>query len=180
MNQAGDPPLFSRSLRVDEIKDDERGEISAAQSEMKTIAALLDLKALEGLGFTYSFRHGGGGRLLLSGTLKAEITQICVVSLDPVTTALEVPVEAAFWPETMLEALEQQTEDSGSAELLDWPEPIKDGKIDLGPLIYETLATALDPYPKREGASFEWSQGTEEGSEAETGPFAALEDLKRR
>jgi len=58
---------------------------------------------------------------------------------------------------------------------------VVDGRIDLGPVIYETLATALEPYPKREGVSFDWSQGpSEEAGSAKSGPFAALAALKRR
>jgi hypothetical protein len=45
--------------------------------------------------------------------------------------------------------------------------------------MYETLATALDPYPKRPDASFDWSQASPPAAgEARTGPFAALAALK--
>jgi len=100
-----------------------------------------------------------------------------VVTLDPVQAVLDVPVEAEFWPQALIDGLEKSTETHEGA--LDWPEPIKDGKIDLGPLIYETLATSLDPYPKREGASFDWSQERGEGP-AGSSPFAALDVLRRR
>ena len=74
-----------------------------------------------------------------------------------------------------------QARREGATTLSDWPEPISDGRIDLGPILYETLATSLDPYPKKDGVSFEWSQGAEEPrSEAGTSPFAALGALKRR
>jgi hypothetical protein len=64
--------------------------------------------------------------------------------------------------------------------VLDGPEPIVCGRIDLGAVAYETLATALDPYPKREGVSFDWSQGEpNQAQEAQSGPFAALAALKR-
>ncbi len=46
----------------------------------------------------------------------------------------------------------------------------------LGPVVYETLATSLDPYPKSAGASFQWSQDGPE--EHENGPFAGLKRLK--
>jgi hypothetical protein len=50
----------------------------------------------------------------------------------------------------------------------------------LGPVIYDTLATALDPYPKREGVRFAWSEADAEaaGAEKAKGPFAALKRLK--
>ena len=79
------------------------------------------------------------------------------------------------------ELARQDAEEAGTQGLIDWPEAVVEGRIDLGPLIYETLATALDPYPRREGVSFDWSQGLpEEASEAKSGPFAALAALKRR
>jgi hypothetical protein len=179
-NEVDHAPL-SRPLKVAEISDGASGEISASKAERQAIARLLDLIALAGLTFTYRLHQGGGGRLRLTGQLKADVTQTCVISHDPVDAHLDVPVEAAFWPAALIEALERSGEELGSHELVDWPEPIVDGKIDLGPLIYETLATALEPYPKLEGASFDWSQdepGKQES--AESGPFAALAALKRR
>jgi uncharacterized metal-binding protein YceD (DUF177 family) len=177
MSKDTDCPPLSRSLRIDDLKEAADGEMSASKAEMTAMAALLDLKGLEDLAFTYRLRPGAGGRVHLNGRLKARVTQTCVVTLDPVETSIDVPVEAEFWPQALIAALEQSEDDQSAA--FDWPEPIKDGKIDLGPLIYETLATSLDPYPKREGASFEWSQGTEDGGTG-TSPFAALEALKRR
>ena len=57
----------------------------------------------------------------------------------------------------------------------DPPEPIVDGAIDLGGITLEFLALALDPYPRKPGASFESSAG-DTGIES---PFAALAKLKR-
>jgi len=167
---------LSRILRTDDINDED-GEISATEAEKGAIAALLDLKALDHLTFTYHLRQGGSGRLHLGGRLKARVVQTCVVTLDPVQADLDIPVEAEFWPQELIDGLEKSTETHDGA--FDWPEPIKDGKIDLGPLIYETLAMSLDPYPKREGASFDWSQGAE-GAPAGISPFATLEALRRR
>jgi len=180
MKTDADRAPLSRPLRVDEIRDGASEEIRATDAEMAAIARLLDLVALTGLNFTYRINHGGGGRLNLSGRLHAEVTQTCVVTLEPVATQLDVPVEIAFWPTSLVDELERSVEEPGNQGLLDWPESIVDGKIDLGPVIYETLATALEPYPKRQGASFEWSQGAgEEAETAKTGPFAALAALKR-
>jgi uncharacterized metal-binding protein YceD (DUF177 family) len=173
-------PPISRPLRVDDIRDGTSGEIDATQAEMAASARLLDLRGLEGLTFAYRLRRGAGDRLHLTGSLKAAVTQTCVVSLDPVEASLDVPVEVEFWPVSLIEELEGSVEEPGSTGRFDWPEPIVDGKIDLGPVIYETLATALDPYPKREGVSFDWPQGASEaGGARQSGPFAALAKLKR-
>ena len=181
MNNEADRAVLSRTLRVDDIRDGASGEIAVIKAEMDAIARMLDLVALERLTFTYRLDHGGGGRLHLTGNLHANVTQTCVVSLDPVEASLDVPVEVEFWPAALIEDLERSAGEEGSLGLLDWPEAVMDGRIDLGPVVYETLATALEPYPKREGVSFDWSQGpSEEAGSAKSGPFAALAALKRR
>jgi uncharacterized metal-binding protein YceD (DUF177 family) len=138
--------------------------------------------ALDGLAFSYRLDRRGGGRWHLTGKLAAHVVQTCVVSLEPVAASVDVPVEVEFWPQALVDDLAWRDADEGGTQgLLDWPEPIMDGRIDLGPVIYETLATSLDPYPKRDGVSFDWSQGpAEDAGQAKTGPFAALAALKRR
>ena len=181
MTQDVDRPVLSRPLKVDEIKDGASGEIAVSDADMEAVATMLDLAALDGLTLAYRFDHRGDGRLHLVGTLRAKVTQTCIVSLDPVETRLEAPVEVEFWPAELIGPSERSTEEPGRPGLFDWPEAIVDGRIDLGPIIYESLATALDPYPKREGARLDWSQEPPgDGEGAGSGPFAALAALKRR
>jgi uncharacterized protein len=181
MKQDLDCQLLVRPIRVDEIKDGAQGEIDATQSELLAIGKLLELKGLGRLSFAYRFNNAGGGRLRLTGRLTAQATQTCVISLEPVESSLDVPVEAEFLPAELIEQLEKSADEPGRPGDLDWPEPIVDGKIDLGPLIYETLATSLDPYPRKQGASFDWSQAEpQQGGTTASSPFAALAELKRR
>ena len=180
MTNEAEPAPLSRILKVDEISDGASGEIVATRAEMDTIAGLLDLQRLEALSFGYRFTHGGSGRLRLTGRLQADVTQTCVVSLEPIDARIDVPLEVEFWPEALLATAESSVELPGSVVVLDGPEPIVCGRIDLGAVAYETLATALDPYPKREGVSFDWSQGEpSQAQEGQSGPFAALAVLKR-
>ena len=180
MNDDLDRPPLSRPLKVDEIKDSVQGEIETTPSELAAVAKLLDLKGLGRLSFAYRLNRGAGERLRLTGRLIASVTQTCVVSLEPVESSIDVPVEAEFWPEELIDQLERSADEPGGPGHLDWPEPIFDGKIDLGPFIYETLATSLDPYPRKQGVSFHWSQGAPQQSASGSGPFAALAGLKRR
>jgi uncharacterized metal-binding protein YceD (DUF177 family) len=174
------PLPLVRTLRVDEFKEGEERAIEVNRAERDAIAALLDLRALDRLTFTFRLHRRGQGRLALQGTLAAAVTQTCVVSLEPVESTIDVPVEVEFWPVPMIDDLAASPDEAASHGTLDWPEPIEGGKIDLGPVIYETLATALDPYPKREGVSFEWSEAPSTGAEPEQAesPFAALKRLK--
>ena len=106
MSNDADGPPISRPLKVEEIRDGAGGEIDATQSEMADIGRMLDLAGLAALAFTYRLHQAGGGRLRLTGRLKAAATQTCVVSLDPVEPGIDVPVEVEFWPVSMIEELE--------------------------------------------------------------------------
>jgi uncharacterized metal-binding protein YceD (DUF177 family) len=178
MNQAPESAPLTRKIRVVDIDDSAPKTLEATPGERAKIADLLDLQALDRLCFSYRLRRGAGGRVRLSGRLEATVTQTCVLSLEPVGTSVDVPVEVEFWPTRLVDDLEQKAEDPVQPGLLDWPEAIEDGIIDIGPVIYETFATALEPYPKKEGASFHWSQGMPEPEPSESGPFAALKQLK--
>lgn len=175
----GAPPL-TRTLRLVDIEDNSEHRIAASHAEMDRIARLLDLVGLDDLIFEFRLRRGAGARIHLTGQLKARVTQTCVVSLEPTEAVVGVPVEAEFWPAPRIEELEKKGEEPGQSDLLDWPYAITDGTIDLGPIVYETLAMNLDPYPKRPGVSFQWSQGAPEAESPRSGPFAALAKLKKR
>ena len=153
MPREADRSVLSRPVKVDEIKDGTRGETAATAAEMTEIARLLDLVALNRLDFSYRLDHRGPGRLHLTGRLRADLIQTCVVTLDPVEASLDLPVEVEFWPAAQVEEFERHAEETANQGVLDWPEAVMDGKIDLGPVIYETFATTLNPYPKRAGAS---------------------------
>jgi hypothetical protein len=180
MDKGADALPLSRKLRIADIEENAAHKIAATSAEMASIARLLDLVGLDGLTLDYRLRHGAGGRIHLAGQLKARATQTCVVSLEPVEAVIDAPVESEFWPAPLIENLEKKGEEPGQSGLLDWPDAITDETIDLGPIIYETLATSLDPYPKRPGVSFQWSQGASEPEVPESGPFAALARLKKR
>ena len=80
------PPPISKMLRVDELKDGEERSIEINRAERDTIAKLLELVALDDLRFTFRIHRRGEGRLAVSGTLAAAVTQTCVVSLEPVAS----------------------------------------------------------------------------------------------
>lgn len=177
-----DSPL-KRIVKVETVRDGQEEAIEPTAAELREIAALQDLKGLKRLLFTYTLRKAAGGAIRLKGRLEAEATQTCVVTLEPVEASIDMPVEAEFWPLTRIQAIEREQAELGSAgdPLADWPEPIVDGTIDLGTLVYESFALALDPYPRKEGVAFEWTDDNAANEEAEEreNPFAVLEQLKR-
>jgi uncharacterized metal-binding protein YceD (DUF177 family) len=105
-----------------------------------------------------------GGGLKISGRFKADLDQVCVVTLDPFRDTIEGPVERVYLP----------VADAASDE--DDVDYLVDGAADLGELVTETLVLALDPYPRKPGVAFE---GAEFGAESPPASFAGLAALKK-
>ena len=146
----------------------------AAPEERTAVASALDLVACRSLAVTYTVMPGSAGRHVLAGRLRAEITQTCVVTLVPVDGIVEEAFEVSFWP-----AEEVSTRASGLVDIEDEadPEPIVEGKIAAGRIVFECLAAAIDPYPKAPGASLEWQPPSV--AVAADNPFAVLAKIKK-
>lgn len=173
--------LLSRVVRVQDVPAGGlAGRLEADAGERAAIAEQLDLVALDALALTYELTPIGSGRLRLTGTLSADGTQRCVISLEAVPAAISEPVNMEFWPLEALRSLEQAHSGDAVELALEGPEPIEGAEIDLGQLAYEILAASLDPYPRKAGAAFVWEGAAEGGDTAGAGPFAALKALKQR
>lgn len=124
--------------------------------------------------FTISpFRKNG---FKITGEVKAEVEQACVVTLDPVPETIRETVDLRFLPESEIEPVNEEIEVDVDAE--DPPEPILGATVDLGVLTTEFIAVGLDPYPRKPGVEFTpfiEDDGSEDGGES---PFAGLAALK--
>jgi len=136
------------------------------------IAATLDLIACERLDVRYDITPLSQGRYLLEGTLVADVTQSCVVTLEPVETHLVEPFEVEFRPEAPDAEDEVEFDALESRDI----EPLEGDTIPVGRIVYEQLASAVPAYPRKEGAAFE--QPPEPEATRSAGPFAVLEQLK--
>lgn len=152
-------------------------ERTATPDECRRIAVLLDILGVEALSVKYRIKPAGGGQYRLSGDLDARVVQACVVTLEPVEARIKSPFEVVLVPAEML-ADTAKDDDAATDDDLDTPvtEPIENGVIDMGRIIYEELASQLDPYPRRPDASFDWTDEKAEASK--THPFAELARLR--
>jgi len=99
-------------------------------------------------------RHG----VKVGGTVEADITQTCVVTLDPVEAHIEEPVEGLFLPEDS--KLGRLGFEGGGEILLDAegpdaPETFHGDTIDVGALAEQFFGLAIDPYPRKPGVSLD-------------------------
>ena len=159
-----------------------RAARSSPRGRVDAIAGLLDLVRLEGLTLDCRFAHGGSGRLRLTGRLKADVSaNLPSCRSTPSRARIDMcRSRSSFGARRCWRPRRAAPNCRAALSVLDGAEPIVCGRIDLGAVAYETLATVLDPYPKRKGVGFDWLQSEpNQAQEAQSGPFAALAPLKR-
>lgn len=156
----------------------------AGPDERAAIAERLQLLALDRLEARLHLARWGRG-VEISGTMAAEVVQACVVTLEPVAERLDEPVLARFENSgtaggTAGSALVVD-DDLVDPDAPDPPDPLPpDGRIPVGELLIQLLSVALDPYPRRDGASLE--SALKEGKGASAGPdhpFSGLAALRK-
>lgn len=110
----------------------------------------------------------------VTGTLSGVVRQNCVVSLEEFDNPISERIEVDFANEAAAAASHDEEED------LDLPDPIVDGKIDLGALATEFLVLAIDPYPRKPDANLPNLLGESQENGTGKNPFEALASLKDR
>lgn len=150
--------------------------LEATPAECRAVARRLELVSLTGFVFEGRLEHGPRDAILiLRGSVLADVTQRCVVTLEPVPAKLEVPVERYF----ITEATESQAEVVVSPDDEE-PEPITGDLLDLGEIAVEELSLALDPYPHAADAPAVLRSVNEAADAAARSAFAALAALRDR
>lgn len=154
--------------------------IAADEPTRAAIAKMAELRALPRLEAAFDLARLGGDRIKVTGNVIAQVGQTCVVTLEPIESDVVEPVDIVFAPAAEI-AVPAGAEDMLPEEDMppeseeEPPEPLQDGRIDLGALAVEFLILGINPYPRKPGAAFEL-QPTPEA--AEDHPFAALAALK--
>lgn len=144
----------------------------ADQGERAAVAAHLDLLSCEKFKVDYSLHPLDRGRAALSGRWQADITQACVITLEPVASKLNGTFALEIWPAGDLPAVGEHAVD----DLADEPEAIENGIIDVGRIVLECLADLVDPYPRKPGANFSWTD-EKAASAGSDNPFAKLKNF---
>lgn len=166
-------PEFSRPQRLDTIGAGERRvRVEADATERAALAKRFGLIAIDTLIADYGIRSDAAGTLA-HGHLSGAVVQPCSITGDPVPAKVEEDFAIRFVPEG------DQSEDEIELSQDDCDTVFyTGGAIDLGEAAAETLALALDPFPRSAGAD---AALRDAGvlNEEETGPFAALAKLKQ-
>ena len=155
-------------------------DIAPEPGEKPAIAAFLGLEALRDLRFRGELAPADDDGWRLEGRLQAEIVQNCVVTLAPVTGTIDQPVARDYVPE---ESFSLSSDMDLDPEAADDPDPFG-ATVDPGLLALESLALAIDPYPRAPGvppAKFEATPpGAAPLADPDLKPFAKLAVLKEK
>ncbi len=150
---------------------------AATRAQMvELVAKLAAVRDLPRLSAVFDLARRGAG-VHVAGHVSARVGQTCVVTLEPIESDVEEAVDLLFAP-LPAGGTQPEPEIEGKAAKRDEepPEPLLDGKVDLGALATEFLILGIDPYPRKAGAEFVPPKADNDGAQ----PFAALEALKKR
>lgn len=168
-------PEFSRLVPLDRIGAGESmNEIAAEESERAALAARFDLIAIDRLSATVALKRDGDV-VLANGRLSAAVVQPCIASGEPVPATVDTEIAIRFVPEST-DSAEEVELDADALDTVDY----RGGAIDLGEAAAETLALALDPFPRSPHADEALKAAgvlSEEEAKVASSPFAALKGL---
>lgn len=148
---------------------------AADAGEREALARDLGLAAIERLSAEISVVPVRGGARV-RGHFAATVVQASVVSLEPFEAAVEEEFDVRFSRDPRPEPT---AEIELSAQGDDPPEPLEGDIVDVGAVVAEHLALALDPYPRKPGEQFEDIVEPAEEAAARS-PFADLSKLLRK
>ena len=177
-SSAGAPSEFSRIVDLERLaKGTTEDRIEATAAERGLVKERLDLLALEQLCAKCRISQGLAGLIRVDCDWRADLSQACVVTLAPIEQSLSGRFHALYQSHGGDAAAKDEILVDPEAD--DPPEALPAGGIDLGELVVQELAVALDPYPRAEGAEVPSRYRPDDFEEA-TGAFEALRVLKSK
>jgi uncharacterized metal-binding protein YceD (DUF177 family) len=180
---SADNPDFARVVRLATLRRTPvlAFDIAPDEAEAARLARLLDARSVRKMRLAGELCPEGDG-WRLEARLGATVVQTCVVTLEPVTTRIDLPLRRLFVPfATNGSEIEVGPEDDDEIE------PLGEA-IDLGLVAIEALALALPAYPRRSDADLGSATAAPPGADPDTGseadgttrPFAGLAALRDR
>jgi uncharacterized metal-binding protein YceD (DUF177 family) len=169
-------PEFSRVIDIEGAGDTPAlFPLEANATERAALARRFGLPAIDLLKAQIRLqRVHGGSALRLTGRIEADLTQTCVVSLEPVQDHVDDEFTLLFAADAPSDTIADDPEREES-----WAEPLPAGGLDIGEVVAQHLFLALDPYPRRADAALEgrWVEAPDPAADS---PFSALAKLKAK
>lgn len=173
---------FSRIIEIADLRDQRTTiGLTATEEEAAALASRFDVIAMRNFKASVVLTpFATGNKVALKAKFEAEVEQKCVVTL----VALVNRVEGYFFAEFVQDVFSDNHNDIEFAiDDDDPPEPIVDGRIEIGELFAQHLGLAIDPFPRAPGAVFESvildnAPPAQLMRDGRPSPFAVLKRLK--
>lgn len=137
-------PEFSRVVRLSEVGSAPRTEhLTAGPAERAALVDRFGLASLDRLEADLKVRQEAAG-VRVTGQVRADAAQVCVVSGEPVPTVVDEPVDLLFARDVPDARPDEEVElGEGDLDVL----PLEGEAVDLGEAVAQSFGLALDPYP---------------------------------
>ena len=152
-------------------------DIEADAATRHAVADIGGLREVLSAHASFDVTPKSGGRYHVTGHVRARIGQTCVVTLEPMESDIDEPIDLTFVPPDQIPEMSALIDDAehSDGDTPDPPEAIENGIIDLGRVATDALYLAVNPYPRKPEAVFE---PVVEVADPEDHPFAALKALR--
>lgn len=165
-------PILSHKLDLAQLTEAtlrQQITITASPAQRTALATEFGILSIARLCGQFKFRRDRTGIVHAQLDLDARITQSCIVTLDPVEQSIAERAPLTLLTEAQAHNLENQPIDP------DAPDDIAavGSIIDLGPIVVEQLALAIDPYPRLPDAAL-----PDDLAPQRVSPFAGLAGKK--
>lgn len=175
-------PEFSFLVDPAELGDKEAVyRLEATPSQRAALAERFSLVSIDAFRADAALRWIRRGKVLrLTGRIEADVEQKCVVTLEPFPVHVAEEVDIVYSRDVAHSA---EVDIAG----LDDVEPLPDGPLDIGEVLTEEMALALDPFPRKPGVEFvdeSWGDAETPGQASDnkkkSSPFEVLVTLRRK
>lgn len=182
-NETVGKPEFSRVVQVSDLGTHRKTlDIAAQPGELAALARRLGVHSLDGFEAQATLQILPNEDVRLDMLFEATVRQTCVVTLQTMKTKISTSFTTTYSDLSEESWGHDEEEFEDIDEDIEPPEPLIDGKIDLGEAAVEQLALEIDPFPRVKGAKFDgYSTAPKDAAGEDTGkpnPFAVLAQLK--
>jgi hypothetical protein len=151
-------------------------KLAASEKERLALAKAHGLVSVQSFTAELLIKKWRKDGVKITGSVAADITQTCVVTLEPLAASIENEIDAVFVQEGSKLARPPLSPDGEiilDYEGADIPETFSGDAIDAGAVAEEFFGLAIDPYPRKPGAVLEAALDEEPGI-SKPSPFAKL------
>lgn len=141
-------PEFSRVERLDTLGPSDRAvAITATEAERTALAQRFGLVSIESLEAAFEVRAEPAG-VIAHGTVSASVVQACSVTGESLPVSVREEIAVRFVEEAAVDVEEIELAEDALDTMF-----FTGGGVDLGEAAAETVALALDPFPRGPNAA---------------------------